>query len=147
MKQGQIYYQYTWIINTLMAFKALTLEELSRKWQDDKVNDGSPLTRPSFTRHRKAIQDMFGIIIESAPITYKYYIANPQRLQNGSLEQWLYSTLTVHGVLAESVAIKDRVVLEDVPSGEHYLSSIIHAFRTGRRLLLGYQKFGSEGYV
>lgn len=147
MKQGQIYYQYTWIINTLMAFKELTLEELSQKWQDDMVNGGNPLTRPSFTRHRRAILDMFGIIIESAPITYKYRIVNPQRLSNGSIEQWMYSTLTVHGVLAESVSLKDRVVLEDVPSGEHYLSTIIHAFRTSRRLLLGYQKFGTAGYV
>ena len=147
MKQGQIFHQYIWIINTLRAFKQLTLEELNLKWQEDKVAEGNPLTRPSFTRHRRAINDMFGIVIECEPITYKYYIENPQHLQNNSIEQWLFSTLTVHGVLAESAAMKERVVLEDIPSGEEFLSTIIHAFRTERRLLMGYQKFGAEGYV
>ena len=147
MKQGQIYRQYIWIINTLRAYKGLTLGELSRKWKEDKVTDGNPLTRPSFTRHRRAILDMFGIIIECEPITYKYFIANLEELQNGSIEQCLFSTLTVHGVLAESAAMKERVVLEDIPSGEQYLSTIIHAFSTGHRLLMGYQKFAAEGYV
>ena len=69
MKQGQIFHQYIWIINTLRAFKQLTLEELNLKWREDKVAEGNPLTRPSFTRHRRAILDMFGIVIECAPIT------------------------------------------------------------------------------
>ena len=147
MKQGQIFHQYIWIINTLRAYKQLTLEELNQKWIADRVADGNPLTRPSFTRHRRAIVDMFGIAIDCEPLTYKYYIENPHDLQNGSIEQWLFSTLTVHGVLAESAVMKERVVLEDIPSGEEFLSTIIHAFRTERRLLMGYKKFGTEGYV
>jgi hypothetical protein len=147
MKPAQIFHQYIWIINTLRAYEQLTLEELNQKWQEDMVADGNPLTRPSFTRHRDAIHDMFGILIECTRKTYQYYIANPHVLQNGSIEQWLFSTLTVHGVLAESAAMKERVVLEDIPSGEEYLATIIHAFRTNHRLLMGYQKFGAEGYV
>ena len=147
MKQGQIFHQYIWIINTLRAYKQLTLEELNQKWIGDRVADGNPLTRPSFTRHRRAIVDMFGIVIECAPITYKYYIENPQELQNGSIEQWLFSTLTVHGVLEASGGVKDRVVLEDVPAGLQYLNTIITAIKTNRRLRMGYRKFGTDGYV
>jgi hypothetical protein len=147
MKQAQIIHQYIWLINTLKAHRALTLDELKSKWRDDEVADGNPLNRSTLTRHRRAIFDMFGIIIEADASTYKYSIRNANVLTNGSIEQWLYSTLSVHGVLAESVGMKERVVLENIPSGAEFLSTIIHAFHTGHRLRMGYQKFNAEGYV
>jgi len=105
MKQAQIIHQYIWLINTLKAHRALTLDELKSKWRDDEVADGNPLNRSTLTRHRRAIFDMFGIIIEADASTYKYSIRNANVLTNGSIEQWLYSTLSVHGVLVESVDV------------------------------------------
>ena len=146
MKPAQIFHQYIWIINTLRAYRKLTLEELNQKWQDDGVANGNPLQRSSFNRHRDAIQDMFGIIIDCEPRTYKYYISNQEVLSDDSIESWLFSTLTVHGMLADSAAVKDRLVLENAPAGEQYLDIIIRAIRTNRRLLMGYKKFEAEGY-
>ena len=147
MKPAQIFHQYIWLINTLKVHRALTLDELDRKWRMDGVTDGNQLTRSTLTRHRRSIFDMFGIIIEADSSTYKYSIRNADVLANGSIAHWLYNTLSVHGVLAESVGLKERVVLENIPSGAEYLSTIIHAFHTGRRLRMGYQKFNGEGYV
>ena len=146
MKPAQIFHQYIWIINTLRAYRELTFEELNRKWQQDGVIDGNVLQRSSFNRHRVAILDMFGIIIDCDKKTYKYSISNPQVLSNDSIERWLFSTLTVHGMLADSAAVKDRLVLENAPVGEQYLDIIIRAIRTDRRLLIGYKKFEAEGY-
>ena len=146
MKPAQIFHQYIWIINTLKAYRKLTLEELNQKWQDDGVADGNPLQRSSFNRHRDAILDMFGIIIECEPRTYKYYISNKEVLSDDSIERWLFSTLTVHGVLADSASIKERIILESVPEGEEYLDTIIRAIKTNYRLLMGYKKFEAEGY-
>ena len=146
MKPAQIFHQYIWIINTLRAHRKMTLEELNQKWQDDGVAEGNPLPRSSFNRHRDAIQDMFGIIIDCEPKTYKYYISNAEVLSDGSISQWLFSTLTVHGVLADCAAIKDRIILENVPAGEEYLDTITRAIRTNRRLRIGYKKFEAEGY-
>ena len=147
MKPAQIFHQYIWIINTLRAYKRLTFEELNRKWQASEVTDGNALQRSSFNRHRDAIFDMFGIIIDCDQKDYKYYISNQEMLNDDSVERWLFSTLTVHGVLADSAAVKERVVLENVPAGEEYLETIIRAIRTDHRLHMGYQKFGTEGYV
>jgi len=147
MKPAQIFHQYIWIINTLRAYGQLTLEELSRKWQDDQVVDGNPLQRSSFNRHRDAILDMFGIIIDCDKKTYRYFISNPEALRDGSIERWLFSTLTVHGMLSDSAAVKERVVLENVPAGLEYLDTILHAIKTNHRIRMGYQKFGKEGYV
>ena len=147
MKPAQIFHQYIWLINTLRTYGKLTFEKINQKWQDDGVTEGNPLPRSSFNRHRDAIFDMFGIVIECEERTYKYYIANPDALADDGISRWLFSTLTVHGVLADSAAVKDRVVLENVPAGEEFLQTIIRAIRTDRRLRMGYQKFNQEGYV
>ena len=146
MKPAQIFHQYIWIINTLRAHQRLTFEQLNQKWIDDGVADGNPLYRSSFNRHRDAIQDMFGIIIDCERKTYKYYISNPEVLSDGSISQWLFSTLAVHGVLADCAAIKDRIILENVPAGEEYLDTIKRAIKSNRRLRIGYKKFEAEGY-
>ena len=146
MKPAQIFRQYIWIINTLRAYRQLTFEELNQKWQNERVADGNALQRSSFNRHRDAILDMFGIIIDCDKKTYKYFISNKDVLCDDSVERWLFSTLTVHGMLADSASVKERLVLENAPAGEQYLDVIIRAIRTDRRLLMGYQKFGAEGY-
>ena len=146
MKPAQIFNQYIWIINTLRAYHKMTFEELNQKWQDDDVADGNPLQRSSFNRHRDAILDMFGLIIDCEPKTYKYYISNKEVLGDDSIERWLFSTLTVHGVLADSASIQERIILESAPEGEEYLDTIIRGIKTNRRLRMGYKKFQAEGY-
>ena len=146
MKPAKIFHQYIWIISTLTSNKRMTFEELCSLWLMDEVADGKPLQRSSFNRHRDAIQNMFGIIIECDMKTYEYYIGNPSALGDDSIERWLYSTTAVHGMLSESSAVKDRVVLENVAAGLEYLQTIISAIKANRRLCLGYQKFGKEGY-
>ena len=146
MKPAQIFNQYIWIINTLRTYGSLTLEELNRKWQDDAVVEGNPLPRSSFNRHRDAILEMFGIIIECDKNTYTYYIYNPEVLCDDSIERWIFSTLTVHGVLADSASVKDRVVLENVPAGVEFLETIIRAIKTGKKILMAYQRFGADSY-
>jgi hypothetical protein len=146
MKPAQIFHQYIWIINTLRAYHKMTFEELNQKWQDDDVADGNPLQRSSFNRHRDAILDMFGLIIDCEPKTYKYYISNKEVLGDDSIERWLFSTLTVHGVLADSASIQERIILESAPEGEEYLDTIIRGIKTNHRLRMGYKKFQAEGY-
>jgi hypothetical protein len=146
MKPALIFNQYIWIINTLRAYHKMTFEELNQKWQDDDVADGNPLQRSSFNRHRDAILDMFGLIIDCEPKTYKYYISNKEVLGDDSIERWLFSTLTVHGVLADSASIQERIILESAPEGEEYLDTIIRGIKTNHRLRMGYKKFQAEGY-
>ena len=147
MKPAKIFQQYIWLVNTLRQYKRLTLEEISELWVNNKVIGGSPLTRGSFYRHKEAILNMFGIIIECDLQTYKYYIANPEVLDNNSIERWMLSTLTVNTALSDSASLKDRILLEDVPKGEEFLQTIIQAMKSNHRLKMGYQKFGTDGYT
>ena len=147
MKPARIFQQYIWIINTLRQYKKLSLEELNNLWQIDDVNGGAPLSRTTFNRHKDSILDMFGIIIECTTFPgYKYYIANPEVLGDDSIEGWLFSTLTVSTVLSDSVSLRERILLENVPAGEEFLQTIIQALKANRKLLITYQRFGQDSY-
>jgi predicted DNA-binding transcriptional regulator YafY len=58
----------------------------------------------------------------------------------------MLSTLTVGGVLADGNDIKDQILLEEVPAGEEFLHTLFVAVRSGRRIVIGYQRFGGEAY-
>ena len=111
----------------------------------DQVIEGRPLVRQTFAKHKDAILNMFGVIIEcDLEDKYRYFIANPEVLDTDSIERWMLSTLTVNTVLSESSSLRDRILLENVPAGEEFLQTIIQGLKTKRRLHIVYQKFGCE---
>jgi len=147
MKPAKIFQQYIWIVNTLRQYKKLSLEQLNELWVKDQVIEGEALNRKSFLRHKDAILNMFGIIIEcDLEHGYKYYISNPEVINDDTIEGWMLSTLTVNTVLSDSASLRNRILLENVPAGEEYLQTIILALKTNRRLNITYQRFGCESY-
>lgn len=147
MKPAQIFQQYIWLINAFRRHGRMTLDQLNERWVKEEVAEGNPLSRTTFNRHRDAILDMFGVIIDcDAKNGYKYFIANREVLDDDSLERWMLSTMTVGGVLSDSVSLKDRIILENVPAGEEFLQTIIRAIKSGKKILMAYQRFGAESY-
>ena len=119
MKPAKIFQQYIWLVTLLMRHKRLTLDEISQRWEDDKVIDGKPLLRSSFYRHKDAILNMFGIIIEcDTEHGYKYYIGNDEVLEDESVQKWLLSTLSVDNIISESLSMQKRILLQSVPAEE-----------------------------
>lgn len=146
MKKPELFKEYIWLVNIIKHYRKISLQEINTLWLDTEMSEGIPFARSTFNRHKDAIEDMFGIIIDCDPSTYKYYISNEAVLSDDSIQRWLFSTLTVHGVLADSAAVKERLVLENAPAGEQYLNTIIRAIHTNHRLHIGYRKFETEGY-
>ena len=147
MKPAKIFQQYIWIVNTLRQYKKLSLEQLNVLWVKDEVIGGEVLNRKSFLRHKDAILNMFGIIIEcDLEHGYKYFISNPEVINDDTIEGWMLSTLTVNAILSDSASLRNRILLENVPAGEEYLQTIILALKTNRRLNITYQRFGCESY-
>lgn len=148
MKPAKIFQQYIWIVNTLRQYRKLSLEQLNELWVKDEVIGGEALNRKSFMRHKDAILNMFGIIIEcDLEHGYKYFISNPEIINDDTIEGWMLSTLTVNTVLSDSASLRNRILLENVPAGEEYLQTIILALKTNRRLTITYQRFGCDSYV
>ena len=147
MKPALIFQQYIWLINAFRRHGRMTLDELNERWVREEVAEGNPLSRSTFNRHRDAILDMFGVIIDcDAKGGYQYFIANKDVLDDDSLERWMLSTMTVGGVLSDSISLKDRIILENVPAGEEFLQTIIRAIKSGKKILMTYQRFGAESY-
>ena len=149
MKNTDTFRQFCWLINTLLQAKSMGLEQIQQRWIDDDLNERTPLSRTTFYRLRQAIEDMFGIIIKcDANDNYQYYISNPEALKDNTTQNWMLQTLTVNNLLNDSLSIKDRIVLEEVPEGLEYLQTIIKAIKSNHQLIMGYRKFNDpQGYT
>lgn len=108
------------------------------------VVEGLPIARSTFNRHRDAILDMFGVIIEcDKKDGFRYYIYNAEVLEEDTIQNWMLSTLSVNSILSESKGVYDRILLEQIPSDGENLHKFIDAMKRGVRIKVGYRKYGS----
>lgn len=86
--------KYIWVINTILNNEKITLKELNEKWKSNvDLSGGLDLVRQTFDTWKGSILDLFGIVIECERCGgYKYYIENPEVLENGELRKWLLDT-------------------------------------------------------
>lgn len=144
MKMPVLFKQYIWLIETIYQAGRITFDELNEKWQKKEESEGMTFSRTTFNRHRDAILDMFGVIIEcDRKDGYRYYIYNKEVLRENSVANWLYSTLSVGNMLDENVGVQNRILLESIPSGDLKLKEIIRAMRESRKLMLTYRRYGA----
>lgn len=109
------------------------------------MSEGLPIARSTFNRHRDAILDMFGIIIEcDKKDGFRYFIYNAEVLEDDSIQNWMFSTLSVNSILSESKGVHERILLEQVPSDGDNLHKFIDAMKRGVRVKVGYSKYGSK---
>lgn len=145
MKTYTLFQEYTWLVNTLHRHGRLTLDEINQKWLRTEMSEGVPLARSTFNRHRDAILDMFGIIIEcDRKDGFRYYIFNEEELQEETIQNWMLSTLSVNSMLAESKGVQKRILLESIPSDGEKLHKFIEAMKLGVRVMINYRRYGTE---
>ena len=123
----------------------MTLNEISDLWRQQEESDGQELSRTTFNRHRDSILDVFGVIIEcDRKDGYRYYIENEEVLKENSIQNWMFSTLSVSNMLDGNAGLQDRILLECIPSGGDKLRQIIDAMRENRRIRILYHKYTSS---
>ena len=123
----------------------MTLGEISELWRQQEESDGQELSRTTFNRHRDSILDIFGVIIEcDRKDGYRYYIENEEVLKENSIQNWMFSTLSVGKMLDGNAGLQDRILLESIPSGGDKLRQIIDAMRDNRRIRIQYHKYTSS---
>ena len=145
MKAYALFQEYIWLVNTIHRFGRLTLEEINQRWLDTELSEGIPIARSTFNRHRDAILDMFGIIIEcDKKDGFRYYIYNEEVLEESTIQNWMLSTMSVNLELAESKSVHDRIVLEAIPSEGEFLHRFIEAMKSGVRIRACYRRYGTE---
>lgn len=137
--------KYIWIVRTLYnkGDRGLSLKELNDKWiLDENISNGEPLPRQTFDRWKGNILMTFGVNIECRlKGGYRYYISNPECLSKGGLIRWLLDTYSTANTLSQSTQLKDRILVDEIPSNRNYLTSIIEAMKNNHVVTLTYRSF------
>lgn len=144
MKRSKILRQYIWLIDIISRSGGITLQELNERWIKTELSEGVAMTRLTFNRYRTAIEEIFGINIECQRKGYQYFIENDDILKSNSLIHWMIDSLSVGNMLMDSLSMKDRILLENIPSGKMHLQPIINAMKQGKKIRIEYQRFGKQ---
>ena len=138
--------KYVWVIDTIYRAGKISFRELNRRWvRDEEISEGVELAKRTFDNWRYAIRDMFKLDIENENCgEYRYYIENEQDIFNNGLSSWLINTICVSNVLTKSESIKDRILLEYVPSGQEHLQTIVEAMKEGKVLNMTYHSYWKD---
>ena len=137
--------KYVWIIETIYKSGRISFKELNERWLDDDISEGVDIPKRTFNNWIIAIQETFGLFIENeGKGEYRYYIMNEEDISKNGLRTWLYNTISVSNALANCESIKDRILLEYVPSGQEYLMKILDALKENRILNMTYHSYWKE---
>lgn len=135
--------KYTWLIETIRRAGKISHRDLSDKWERCKdLSDCKPLHRATFNRWRDAIFSQFGIIIDCQRVGgYLYYIANPEDIDEDELKKWMLDSFAVSNLIGENLSLKDRILVDQIPSGRDYLTTILEAMKENRVINIEYKAF------
>ena len=133
------------MIDTIYRKRKISFKELNEIWLDDEISRGEEIPKRTFDNWRNVIFDLFGIRISNENRgEYRYYIESEKDICNSGVRSWLYNTLSVGNILAKSQTLKDRILLEYVPSGQEYLQPIIEAMKENRVLNITYHSYWKD---
>lgn len=134
--------KYTWLIDNIRRAGSLTLKELSERWQDnEELSGGRPLHRATFNRWIEAIYSEFQIVISCQRRGYRYYIENPEDIEGDKVKKWMLDSFAVGNILGENLALKDRILVQEIPSGHEFLTTFLLAMKENREVLMTYRSY------
>ena len=138
--------KYTWLIETIRKAGKISLEEISDRWERNKdLSDYKPLSRATFNRWRDAILSQFGIIISCQRAGgYFYFIENPEDIEEDELKKWMLDSFAVSNLISENLSLKDRLLVNQIPSARNYLATLLEAMRENRVVTITYCGFNKS---
>ena len=140
-----LFREYIWLVQTIYRARAITLAEINERWTRTEMSGGVEMARATFNRHKDAIEDIFGIIIDCDRRNgYRYFIANSRVLREDSIQNWMLSTLSVNNLISESMSLQNRILLESASSKDEYLPQVIEAMKKSVRVKVSYQRYGAD---
>lgn len=130
---------YLWLIDKLSKHP-MTLSELCDSYERSTLFEPNhPLQPRTLYNWREKIDELFGLQIAYTGDTYK--LRNLESLNDDSPERWLLQSLSVNDVVKRSSQLKQRILLENIPSGDVFLTDIIEAMEDGKTIRMVYRKF------
>jgi len=135
---------YIWLVDTINRAGSISYDEINAKWMHSPHSDGKEIPLRTFHNWRQKVEEIFDVNIECNKSTNKYYIENAEDLNSNSIRAWLLSTFTVSNLIQESAGIKERVLLENVPSGQKFLNTVLESIKENVQLQVEYKSYHEE---
>lgn len=138
--------KYIWLIDTIRRAGKISLEEISSRWERNKdLSDYKPLSRTTFNRWKDAIFSQFGIIISCQRSGgYLYYIENPEDIDEDELKKWMLDSFAISNLIGENLSLKDRIIVNQIPSAQSHLATLLEAMQGNRVVLITYCGFNKK---
>ena len=141
----KLLHKYVWLVETLYKAKKITLKEINRRWLETDLSEGVEIPRRTFHTWKNEVEDIFGIIIECDKRDGdQYYIENREVFECDSLQRWLLDTMSVSNTLLENKSLSDRILLENIPSGQDFLDTVMAAMKKSKVLEITYKGYWRE---
>lgn len=134
--------RYIWLIDTINRHGHISFSDISYLWARSPLNKlgENYLPERTFHNHRQAILDTFGIEIK-CDRSMGYYIANDEDLEEDGIRQWLLNSLSLNNLMNESREMRDRILFEEIPSSQRWLTAIVNAIKDQKTIEMTYQSF------
>ena len=139
-----LFHRYIWLADTIYRAGRITFAEINRRWIQNNMSEGKPIPLRTFHNHRQAVEEFFDINIACNQGTNEYYIENKAELIENNITRWLLNSFSASNLVHENKNIRERILLEDIPSAQEYLHYILEAMRQGRMLQIEYHPFYLE---
>ena len=134
--------KYVWLVETIYNAKYISFDEINRRWLDNDISEGLEIPKRTFHTWINEAEELFGLSILCEHFgDFRYYIEFPEDIKKGGLRNWLLNTISTSNLLMENKQLKERILLEEVPSVKDHLSPILAAMRADTSLLVTYQSF------
>lgn len=140
--------KYIWLIDTInqAGSEGITFARIAEKWKSNiLLSKGSEYAWRTFMNHKDDVYELFGIQIECRKSDNTYHIADRSELKDAAgFKRWVFDALSLSNQLSESSALRDRVLLEDNPSGQEFVAAILEAMRNSKMMTFSYKPFWAE---
>ncbi len=136
--------KYLWLLQTVLdaGDGGLTLEEITSKFER---RFSETLTRRTFINYKNDIEEVFGVGIVCDRSTNTYRVDSRSKMSGGGAAQWLIDSFTVNSLLEKGKeSLSGRIEVENIPSGQKFLTSIMEAMMESRVVRIQYRKYSSE---
>lgn len=123
-----------------------SLEELNERFRNYSLNyDGEKILPRTFARDKEYIALTFQIDIEYDARTRKYKLVNPKDIQDNSLYRYLMSSVHVNSLSSMAIRHKDKIMLEEMPTGVESLPLLLDAIDQKRTVRFDYTSYYRRG--
>lgn len=147
MATQELFNRYIWLVDLIYRTGGITREEINRQWSRSRYNTNGENEIPerTFHRHKDAIKELFDInIVCDRSAGRVYRIENSDDMEHGGIRTWLLNTFAINNLINESHHLKHRILFEEIPSGQRYLTPLIEAMRDSESVNLTYQSFRND---